>query len=66
MNRIKYGIDFSSTTNSAIAVVEKGESTIIKTQTQKDTMPSCVGFRKKSVSVGDRAVIQKDSDTKRT
>ena len=45
MGRIKYGIDLG-TTNSAIAVLEKGESTIIKNELQKDTTPSCVGLEK--------------------
>ncbi|MDC1505626.1 Hsp70 family protein [Winogradskyella sp.] len=58
MSRIKYGIDLG-TTNSAIAVIEKGESLIIKSEVQKDTIPSCVGFnKKKSLSVGDRAFNQ--------
>ena len=50
MGRIKYGIDLG-TTNSAIAVIDKGESAIIKSEVQKDTIPSCVGFnKKKSIS----------------
>ena len=60
MGRIKYGIDLG-TTNSAIAVIEKGESTIIKNELQKDTTPSCVGFRK-GVMVGDKAFNQLNSD----
>ena len=46
MSRLKYGIDLG-TTNSAIAIIDKGESVIIKSEIQKDTMPSCVGFNKK-------------------
>ncbi|MDC0204761.1 Hsp70 family protein [Flavobacteriales bacterium] len=61
MSRIKYGIDLG-TTNSAIAVIEKGESNIIKNQLNKDTTPSCVGFRKGRVSVGDRAYNQLNAD----
>ena len=50
MSRLKYGIDLG-TTNSAIAVIDKGESVIIKSEVQKDTIPSCVGFnKKKSIS----------------
>ena len=60
MSRIKYGIDLG-TTNSAIAVIKKGESTIIKNEYQKDTTPSCVGFRK-GVIVGDKAFNQLNSD----
>ena len=55
MERIKYGIDLG-TTNSAITKIEKGESVIIKSDTQSDTTPSCVGYRKKgSVMSGIRA-----------
>ncbi len=62
MNKIKYGIDLG-TTNSAIAVIDKGESDVIKSEYQKDTMPSCVSFSKKqSVSVGERAYNQIGSD----
>lgn len=61
MSRIKYGIDLG-TTNSAIAVIEKGESTIVKNQQNKDTTPSCVQFRKQRISVGDRAYNQLNQD----
>ena len=62
MSRIKYGIDLG-TTNSAIAIIEKGESVIIKSELQKDTTPSCIAFnKKKSVSAGDRAFNQLNSD----
>lgn len=62
MGRLKYGIDLG-TTNSAIAIIEKGESTVIKSEIQKDTMPSCVGFnKKKSTSVGDRTFNQLNSE----
>ena len=61
MNRIKYGIDLG-TTNSAIAVIEKGESSIVKNQQNKDTTPSCVQFRKQRISVGDRAYNQLNQD----
>ena len=62
MSRIKYGIDLG-TTNSAIAIIEKGESQIIKSELQKDTVPSCVGFsKKKTIAVGDRAFNQLSSD----
>lgn len=54
-NKIDYGIDLG-TTNSAICRMEKGESVIIKTDVQKDTMPSCVSVnRKGSIMVGDSA-----------
>ena len=61
MSRIKYEIDLG-TTNSAIAVIEKGESSIVKNQQNKDTTPSCVQFRKQRVSVGDRAYNQLNQD----
>lgn len=61
MGRIKYGVDLG-TTNSAIAVIEKGESVIIKNALQKDTLPSCVGYKKQRVSVGDRAYSQLGRD----
>lgn len=64
MTRIKidYGIDLG-TTNSAIACMENGEPVIKKTDTLKDTMPSCVSFNKKqSVLVGDAALNILKSD----
>lgn len=52
---MKYGIDLG-TTNSAICKMENGEPTIKKTDTLKDTLPSCVSFTKKRViKVGDSA-----------
>jgi len=53
--KIDYGIDLG-TTNSAISRMENGEPVIKKTDTLKDTMPSCVYFnKKKAVQVGDSA-----------
>ncbi|MBK9544232.1 MAG: Hsp70 family protein [Bacteroidetes bacterium] len=52
--KIDYGIDLG-TTNSAIARMENGEVKIIKSDMQKDTIPSCVNFRKNTILVGDRA-----------
>ena len=52
--KIDYGIDLG-TTNSAIARMENGQVKIIKSDTQEDTMPSCVHFRKGSVRVGRTA-----------
>jgi len=57
MGRIKidYGIDLG-TTNSAIARIENGEPVIKKTDTLKDTLPSCVVVnKKKAIKVGDAA-----------
>ena len=53
---MKFGIDLG-TTNSAICKIEKGETKVIKSKPkEKDTMPSCVQFRKNgSLVVGDGA-----------
>ena len=62
MSRIKYGVDLG-TTNSGIAVIEKGESVIVKSELQKDTLPSCVAYsKKKTISVGDRSFNQLQND----
>jgi len=54
-NKIDYGIDLG-TTNSAIARMENGVPTIKKSETLKDTFPSCIHFnKKKDVIVGDTA-----------
>lgn len=53
--KMKYGIDLG-TTNSAICKMENGEPCIRKTDTLKDTLPSCVSYtKKKVVKVGDSA-----------
>lgn len=53
--KIDYGIDLG-TTNSAISRMENGDVTIKKTDTLKDTMPSCVYInKKKAIQVGDSA-----------
>lgn len=53
--KIDYGIDLG-TTNSAISRIENGEPTIKRTDTLKDTMPSCVYInKKKAIQVGDSA-----------
>lgn len=55
LSKMKFGIDLG-TTNSAICKMEGGEPVIKKTDTLKDTLPSCVSFtRKKVVKVGDSA-----------
>jgi len=54
-NKIDYGIDLG-TTNSAIARMENGIPTIKKSDTLKDTVPSCVHFNKRQdILVGDPA-----------
>ena len=51
--KIDYGIDLG-TTNSAISRIENGDAIIKKTDTLKDTLPSCVSFNaKKILQVGD-------------
>lgn len=52
---MKYGIDLG-TTNSAICKMENGEPVIKKTDTLKDTLPSCISFTRRQVTkVGDGA-----------
>lgn len=52
---MRFGIDLG-TTNSAICKMEGGEPVVKKTDTLKDTLPSCVSFTKKRVTkVGDSA-----------
>lgn len=54
-SKMKFGIDLG-TTNSAICRMEGGEPVVKKTDTLKDTLPSCVSFTKKKViKVGDSA-----------
>lgn len=63
--KMKYGIDLG-TTNSAICKMENGEPVIRKTDTLKDTLPSCVSFtKKKVVRVGDSAMNDLRSDKSR-
>lgn len=63
--KIDYGIDLG-TTNSAVARVENGKPVIRKSDTLKDTMPSCVNYnRKGSVIVGDPAANTLRSDNLR-
>ncbi len=62
-NKIDYGIDLG-TTNSAIARMENGVPTIKKSETLKDTIPSCITFsRKQDILVGDAAynILKNDS-----
>lgn len=64
-NKIDYGIDLG-TTNSAIARMENGQPTIKKSDTLKDTVPSCVHFNKrKDILVGDTAFnVMKNDNTR--
>ena len=56
--KINRGLDLG-TTNSAIAVMEHGVPVIIKSSTQKDTMPSVVSVnRKRAIHVGDTAASE--------
>ncbi|MBO4645425.1 MAG: Hsp70 family protein [Bacteroidales bacterium] len=67
MTRIKidYGIDLG-TTNSSICRMEKGNPVVIKTDTQKETLPSCVSINKKgSIKTGDGAYNTMKSDKRR-
>ena len=63
--KIDYGIDLG-TTNSSICRMEKGEPVVIKTDTLKDTLPSCVSInRRGAVKVGDGAYNTMKSDKRR-
>ena len=63
--KMQYGIDLG-TTNSSICKMEDGVPTIIKTDTLKDTLPSCVAFTsKKIIKVGDSAFNNNRSDKSR-
>lgn len=64
-NKIDYGIDLG-TTNSAIARMENGTPTIKKSDTLKDTVPSCVHFNKRQdILVGDTAFnVMKNDNTR--
>jgi molecular chaperone DnaK len=64
-NKIDYGIDLG-TTNSAIARMENGVPTIKKSDTLKDTLPSCVHYnRRQDVIVGDAAYNTMKNDNAR-
>lgn len=63
--KIDYGIDLG-TTNSSICRMEKGEPVVIKTDTLKDTLPSCVSINKKgNIKAGDSAYNTMKSDKRR-
>ena len=64
-NKIDYGIDLG-TTNSAIARMENGVPTIKKSDTLKDTVPSCIHFnRRQDILVGDTAFnVMKNDNTR--
>lgn len=62
---IDYGIDLG-TTNSSICRMEKGNPVVIKTDTQKETLPSCVSINKKGgIKTGDSAYNTMKSDKRR-
>ena len=64
-NKIDYGIDLG-TTNSAIARMENGVPTIKKSDTLKDTVPSCIHFNKRQdILVGDTAFNVMKNDNAR-
>lgn len=63
--KIDYGIDLG-TTNSAICRMEQGEPAIKKTDTLKDTMPSCISAtRRGAIKAGDGAYNDMKSDKRR-
>ena len=53
-HHIRYGIDLG-TTNSAIALVDRGNVTILKNDFQHDTTPSAVHYASRGIRVGQRA-----------
>jgi len=57
-SKMKFGIDLG-TTNSAICKMESGEPVIKKTDTLKDTLPSCVSFIKKENCKSWRQCLQR-------
>jgi molecular chaperone DnaK len=61
-SKIMFGIDLG-TTNSSIARIRDGKPEVIRSETLKYTMPSCVHInRKQGVSVGDSAYRQMGED----
>ncbi len=63
--KMKYGIDLG-TTNSALCKLENGVCVIQKTDTLKETLPSCVSFtKKKIIKVGDNAYNDLRADKSR-
>ncbi len=54
--KIVYGIDLG-TTNSVISRMKDGKPKIIRTESQKDIMPSCISINKKgTILVGESAI----------
>lgn len=64
-NKIDYGIDLG-TTNSAIARMENGVPVIKKTDTNEDTLPSCVHFNKRQDTLVGRSAfnVMKNDNTR--
>ena len=53
--KIDYGIDLG-TTNSSICRMEKGVPVLMRTDTLREVMPSCVSFtRRQNIKVGESA-----------
>lgn len=60
--KMKYGIDLG-TTNSSICKMVNGKPVVIKTDTERDIMPSCVSFTPQhQVRVGDLALNDLKAD----
>ena len=57
-HHIRYGIDLG-TTNSAVALVDRGTVTILKNDLQHDTTPSAVHYASRGIRVGQRARNQR-------
>lgn len=54
--KIDYGIDLG-TTNSSIARMEQGQPVILRTETLREVMPSCVSFSRRQNIMGARKPI---------
>ena len=53
-HHIRHGIDLG-TTNSAVALVERGRVSILKNEFQHDTTPSAIHYTSRGIRVGQRA-----------
>ena len=63
--KIDYGIDLG-TTNSSICRMEKGKPILLRTDTLREVMPSCVSFtRRQNIRVGDAAFNDLKQDKRR-
>ena len=64
-NKVALGIDLG-TTNSLVAILEKGEVRVLQHKSGEYLLPSIVHFGKKSILVGQDAASYLDTDVKNT